>query len=202
MLCKRHAGLKLKKEVTTIKNQQVSHYSWYNIRLTPNLFLAPPQRPPPPSKLKTINQVTHPVAHSDISTFGSSQTQTMDYCVSLFSLLCLESSCPSVCPLSRCERLLHNKYRKGVSLHPGEKQPSVRDFADLFEPQNLGSCFFLLAPFFAFHLTWHFLPRSCCVISAKPRGAFCETVAFCLSGLLERTLKPPLGIFSCYSAKP
>lgn len=42
----------------------------------------------------------------------------MDYCVSLFSLLCFESSCPNVCPLSRCERFLDNKHRKGVSLAP------------------------------------------------------------------------------------
>lgn len=32
----------------------------------------------------------------------------------IVSQLCFEASCSNVCPLSRCESLLHNKYRKGV----------------------------------------------------------------------------------------
>lgn len=94
-----------------------------------------------------------------------------------FSLLCLESSCPNVCPLGRCERFLHNKYRKGVSVHPAEKQPSNRDFADLFETAKFGK-FFLSSRTFQRLLSYLelFCPCSCCVMCG-------EAVTRCLSGL-------------------
>lgn len=35
-------------------------------------------------------------------------------CIIVSNMLCFEASCSNVCPLTRCESLLHNKYRKGV----------------------------------------------------------------------------------------
>lgn len=52
-----------------------------------------------------------------ISAFCYPPNSTMYHCVTLFSLLCVETSCSNFCPFTRCESLLHNKHRKGVLVY-------------------------------------------------------------------------------------
>lgn len=125
----------------------------------------------------------------------------MDYCVSLFWLLCLESSCPNVCPLSRCESLLHNNYRKGVPVHPARntRASGTTQICLNLKIWEVDSFFFL-------HLSSSFISlgafssHSCCAMSAKPHGAFCKRVKRCLSGLTANA-QTAIGNLFVFSAK-
>lgn len=130
---------------------------------------------------------------------------TMYHCVKLFLLLCFEASCSNVCPLTRCESLLHNKYRKGVlvclcemlrvdvRIHilfkPCFKQSRMKwvwvfsktqSFVRLFVFLNVTNTFkFYLTFFFLFFLTQNFLLKL--LLCDEWKTTWCQTsqIIFC-----------------------
>lgn len=130
----------------------------------------------------------------------------MDYCVSLFWLLCLESSCPNVCPLSRCESLLHNNYRKGVPVHPARntRAPGTAQICLNLKIWEVDS-FFFLAPFFIFHLTWSFLLPF--LLRDEREATWCllqksETLPLRSHGERSNRHRESFSVFFCKAKKP